>query len=164
LNKVMPFAAFTFVVAGLASMGMPGFSGFVAELKVLIGAWQAFPTLAVFAGLGILVGVTYTLRVIQQAFYAGRLSPEEQPLPAAGAGVRVARAGSVWPDPPPAAPDPRGERFEPDSISLPERAGAVMLMVSTLAVGLYPRLLLNWIVPSLESPLFEGLRKAAGAS
>src|SRR4030095_398925 len=47
LNKTMPFAAFTFVVAGLASMGMPGFSGFVAELQVLIGAWQSFPTLAV---------------------------------------------------------------------------------------------------------------------
>ena len=43
----MPFAAVTFVLASVASMGLPGFSGFVAELQVLIGAWQAFPTLAV---------------------------------------------------------------------------------------------------------------------
>src|SRR6185503_4515341 len=43
LSKAMPFAAVTFVIAGLASMGMPGFSGFVAELQVLIGAWTAFP-------------------------------------------------------------------------------------------------------------------------
>jgi NADH-quinone oxidoreductase subunit M len=55
LAKLMPFAAFTFVVAGLASMGLPGFSGFVAELQVLVGAWQAFPTFSIFAGIGILV-------------------------------------------------------------------------------------------------------------
>src|SRR5439155_26171541 len=52
LRKVIPFAAFTFVVAGLASMGLPGFSGFIAELQVLIGAWSAFPTFAVIAGIG----------------------------------------------------------------------------------------------------------------
>ena len=52
LSKALPFAAVTFVIAGLASMGLPGFSGFAAELQVLIGAWQAFPTLAVLAGSG----------------------------------------------------------------------------------------------------------------
>jgi NADH-quinone oxidoreductase subunit M len=41
LNRALPFAAFTFVIGGLASMGMPGFSGFIAELQVLIGAWHA---------------------------------------------------------------------------------------------------------------------------
>ncbi len=53
LSKAMPFAAVTFTIASVASMGLPGFSGFVAELQVLIGAWQAFPTLAVVAGVGI---------------------------------------------------------------------------------------------------------------
>jgi NADH-quinone oxidoreductase subunit M len=77
LNRAMPFAAFTFVVAGLASMGMPGFSGFIAELQVLIGAWQAFPTLAVLCGIGIVVGVAYTLRAIQKAFYSGHRATVE---------------------------------------------------------------------------------------
>src|SRR5207253_564445 len=71
LHKVIPFAAFTFVIAGLASMGLPGFSGFVAELQVLIGAWSAFPTFAVVAGVGILVGVAYTIRTMQRAFFSG---------------------------------------------------------------------------------------------
>src|SRR5204863_5194751 len=70
LAKVLPFAAVTFVIAGMASMGLPGFSGFVAELQVLIGAWHAFPTLAVVAGVGILIGVAYTLRALQAAFFA----------------------------------------------------------------------------------------------
>src|SRR6266702_4260304 len=69
LSKAIPFAAVTFTIAGVASMGLPGFSGFVAELPVLIGAWRAFPTLAVTAGLGILVGVAYTLRALQKAFF-----------------------------------------------------------------------------------------------
>jgi NADH-quinone oxidoreductase subunit M len=72
LSKALPFAAVTFVIAGLASMGMPGFSGFVAEFQVLIGAWKAWPTFAVLAGVGILIGVAYTLRVVGKAFFRTR--------------------------------------------------------------------------------------------
>ena len=59
----------TFVVAGMASIGLPGFSGFVAELQVLIGAWRAFPLFAVVAGLGIVIGIAYTWRAMQKAFF-----------------------------------------------------------------------------------------------
>jgi NADH-quinone oxidoreductase subunit M len=45
LHRKLPFAALTFVLAGLASMGMPGFSGFPAELTILIGAWKTSPLL-----------------------------------------------------------------------------------------------------------------------
>jgi NADH-quinone oxidoreductase subunit M len=65
LSKALPFAAVTFVIASMASMGLPGFSGFAAEFQVIIGAWKAFPTLAVLTGIGILIGVAYTLRVMQ---------------------------------------------------------------------------------------------------
>ena len=137
LNRLIPFAAVTFTVASVASMGMPGFSGFVAELQVLIGAWQAFPTFGVLAGLGILVGVAYTLRALQQAFFGERV-----------AGVAA-----------PADPDVHGHAvLEP--ISIPERLGAAMLMGTSLIIGLYPRLLLDLIVPSFGSPLFDWLGKA----
>src|SRR5580698_3475717 len=76
LYKVIPFAAVTFVVAGMASIGLPGFSGFVAELQVLIGAWQAVPAYAVVRGWGILVGVAYTWRAMQKAFFG---DPEVAP-------------------------------------------------------------------------------------
>ncbi len=131
LSKAIPYAAVTFVVAGVASMGLPGFSGFVAEMQVLIGAWQVFPTYAVIAGVGILVGVAYTLRAMQRAFFSD---------------TSVAA-------PVPANPHP----MEP--ISVPERIGAAVLMLISLVIGLYPRLLLDIIVPSFGSPLFEGLRK-----
>ncbi len=141
LSNALPFAGVTFVVGSVASMGLPGFSGFVAELQVLIGAWRSFPTMAVCAGIGILVGVAYTLRVLQKAFF-GEVAAEVNPGQTESAAL------------PPA--QPRG--LEP--ISGPERFGAVILMATTLVIGLYPRLLLDLIVPSLNSPLFEGLRRA----
>src|ERR1041385_5432551 len=78
LAKALPFAAVTFVIASIASMGLPGFSGFVAELQVLIGAWHAFPTLTVLAGVGILVGVAYTLRVLHLSFFGEQLAPGKE--------------------------------------------------------------------------------------
>jgi len=141
LNKALPFAAATFVVASAASMGLPGFSGFVAELQVLIGAWRSFPTMTVCAGLGILIGVAYTLRVLQKAFF-GEVAAEVNPRQTESAAL------------------PRGQPHELEPISGPERFGAVILMATTLVIGLYPRLLLDLIVPSLNSPLFEGLRRA----
>jgi NADH-quinone oxidoreductase subunit M len=138
LSRAIPFAAATFTIASVASMGLPGFSGFVAELQVLIGAWQAFPTLVVVAGTGILVGVAYTMRVLQKAFFADR---ERGRITAATAS---------------------NGRMEMPPISVPERIGAMMLMGTSLAIGIWPGLLLQLIVPSFSSPLFDGLRKVAG--
>src|ERR1700751_2723894 len=55
LYQFIPFAAITFVTASMASIGLPGFSGFIAELEVLVGSWRAFPWMAWIAGFGILV-------------------------------------------------------------------------------------------------------------
>jgi len=142
LQKVIPFAAFTFVIAGLASMGLPGFSGFVAELQVLIGAWNAFPTFAVIAGVGILVGVAYTIRTMQRAFFSGQ--------------VAVTQPGITNRGNEPAHSTPL------DPISVPERIGAALLMALTLLIGLQPRLLLDLITPALTSPLFANLLKRMG--
>ena len=70
LSAALPFAAGTFVLGAAAAMGLPGFSGFIAELQVLVGAWKAFPALMLLAGFGALVGVAYMLRVIIKGFFA----------------------------------------------------------------------------------------------
>jgi NADH-quinone oxidoreductase subunit M len=130
LNQVLPFAAATFVLAGAASMGLPGFSGFIAELQVLVGAWKTFPWFAVLAAAGILVGIAYTLRVLLKAFYAeGPVHPRDVP------------------------------RLPP--ISTPERAGALLLLGTTVVIGLWPGLLLGLIGPALNSPLLQPLWKGA---
>jgi NADH-quinone oxidoreductase subunit M len=140
LSKAMPFAAVTFVIAGAASMGMPGFSGFVAELQVLIGAWNAYPALAVVTGLGIVIGVAYTWRAVQTAFFGekGGTSSTSSHLSEQETGDAVERV---------------------PSITIPERIGAVILVGASLLVGLYPRVLLDVIIPSFNSSLFEWIEK-----
>jgi NADH-quinone oxidoreductase subunit M len=93
----------------------------------------------VITALGILVGVAYTLRVMQRVFFG-----ETQAGQAPGHGEKHAGEGSHDPLPP---------------ISVPERIGTMMLIGASLIIGLYPRLLLDVIVPSLQSPLFEWLKK-----
>lgn len=122
LGRALPFAGVTFVLASLASMGLPGFSGFVAELQVLLGAWQAFPMLAVMTAVGIIIGVVYLLRTLQQSFYAGDKNP-------------AVDAHSLEP------------------ITWPERLGALILLGTTVLIGLFPGLLLDLILPSFQSPL-----------
>lgn len=146
LNRAIPFAATTFVIAACASMGLPGFSGFVAEIQVLIGAWRAYPALAVVTGAGILVGAAYTLRAMQRAFYSDAVR---------GRAAATAEAGAQ-----PAETGESSAKLEP--ISIPERFGALLLIGATLFVGLYPRVLLDVIFPALESPAFEGLRRGIG--
>jgi len=135
LRKALPFAAGTFAVAAFASMGLPGFSGFAAEFQVLIGAWQAFPTFAVLAGLGILVGVAYTLRVLQKSFFGELPEPAEN------------------------TPDHAVEAHPLAAISIPERIGALILIVTTILIGLYPNLLLKLIN---SSPMIEALKNRGG--
>jgi len=69
LYKYMPIAMFGFVVGGLVSMGMPGFSGFVAEMPIYIGAWKTFPASAIIAAISIVVTAAYILLVVRKVFF-----------------------------------------------------------------------------------------------
>ncbi|HTL69318.1 MAG TPA: NADH-quinone oxidoreductase subunit M [Lacunisphaera sp.] len=129
LHRLMPFTAVVFVIAGLASMGMPGFSGFPAELTILMGAWQASKLWAIVAAAGVLVAAAFTLRAIQVAFF-GQTDKESD---------LTSHAHLMAP------------------ITWPERAGSILLLAATVLIGLKPDLLLHWIVPSLHSPMFQAV-------
>jgi NADH-quinone oxidoreductase subunit M len=130
LSRRLPFAAWAFVFAGVASMGLPGFSGFVAELQVLVGAWQANPWWTIVSGIGIIVGVAYIWRALQKAFFSDALpTPHE-------------------------LESEQAHKFAP--ITWPEIAGVALLGVSTLVIGLYPRILLDSIEPAVKALLAGG--------
>jgi NADH-quinone oxidoreductase subunit M len=69
LIKKMPFAAFGFIIGGLVSMGMPGFSGFIAEFPIFMGAWRTAPVVAIISILGIIITAGYILLVIRRVFF-----------------------------------------------------------------------------------------------
>jgi NADH-quinone oxidoreductase subunit M len=75
LAKQMPFLAMAFTVGGLVSLGLPGFSGFVAELLVFLGAFKVHPFMAAIAVTGILFTAIYVLRVVQKMFL-GPVKPQ----------------------------------------------------------------------------------------
>ncbi|PKB65509.1 MAG: hypothetical protein BZY80_00010 [SAR202 cluster bacterium Io17-Chloro-G2] len=65
----MPVVAVAFLIAGLASLGLPGLSGFVAELLVFLGAFQAYPIATGLAVLGIILAAGYILWMIERSFF-----------------------------------------------------------------------------------------------
>jgi NADH-quinone oxidoreductase subunit M len=67
--KVMPFAAIAFIIGGLVSMGMPGFSGFIAEFPIFMGVWGRTPWIAIVAAISIAVTAAYILRAIGRVFF-----------------------------------------------------------------------------------------------
>ena len=127
LSRALPFAAFTFVVASAASMGIPGFSGFAAEITILLGAWKTFPLAVWITGAGMVLVAAFTLRALKKSFFG-----DAQSVNSSSTG-----AASV---------------FEP--ITIAEKLGAGLLMFATLAVGLYPKFLLDRIQPAVEALRF----------
>lgn len=71
LLKVMPFISTLFVIAGLCSLGLPGFSGFVAEMTVFMGSWEnpdrVYRLATILACASIVVTAVYILRATGKA-------------------------------------------------------------------------------------------------
>ncbi len=77
LARKLPLAALAFIVGALVSMGMPGFSGFIAEFPVFLGVWQAQPAAAAAAAIAIIVTAAYILLVVRRVFF-GPLSADHE--------------------------------------------------------------------------------------
>ena len=80
LMKIMPFLAVGYVIAGLANLGLPGFSGFIAEMTIFVGAFGADPVsgdpntsfrmvATIIACTSIVVTAVYILRVVGKILY-----------------------------------------------------------------------------------------------
>jgi NADH-quinone oxidoreductase subunit M len=79
LLKVMPFISTIFVIAGLCSLGLPGFSGFVAEMTIFMGSWQnpdgMYRIATILACASIVVTAVYILRAAGQTVMGPVLDP-----------------------------------------------------------------------------------------
>src|SRR5213078_578075 len=131
LNRALPFAAFVFVIASAASMGIPGFSGFAAEITILIGAWKTFPIAVWITGVGMVLVAAFTLRALKRSFFDTAV--EE--------GENVKNVTTL-----------NRETLEP--ITVPEKLGASLLIFATVAIGIYPKFLLDRIQPAVEAMRF----------
>ncbi len=73
LMKIMPFLAVSYVIAGLANLGLPGLSGFIAEMTIFNGAFQHPDTFhrvwTVIACSSIVITAVYILRLVGKILY-----------------------------------------------------------------------------------------------
>ncbi|HLO39240.1 MAG TPA: NADH-quinone oxidoreductase subunit M, partial [Lacibacter sp.] len=121
LLKVMPFISSVFVIAGLCSLGLPGLSGFVAEMTVFMGSWQRagafYHTATIVACASIVVTAVYILRAVGSSIM-GPIKNNEH--------VQLGDAG--W----------------------NEKTAAVVLLVGILVMGIVPFWLTDLINPGTE--------------
>ncbi len=124
LWKSLPGAAIAFTLATAASMGLPGFSGFVAEISVAIGLWQSNPWLVPLVALGIVVTGAFSLRAMHKAFFPVRNESDA---------------------PPPKLPP----------LTWPEFSAIALLLIVSIAIGIYPNPWVTLVDEGLRSPLFQ---------
>jgi NADH-quinone oxidoreductase subunit M len=72
LAPKMPFITTGFVMAGLASLGLPGMNGFIGEFLVFIGAFSVWPVYTAIAAFGIVLTAGYITWMLMKVFF-GRL-------------------------------------------------------------------------------------------
>jgi len=82
MARVLPLSMVGFVIGSLVSMGMPGFSGFIAEFPIFMGLWQRAPIAALVAVLGIVITAAYLMIAVGKVFFGampdkfkGHISP-----------------------------------------------------------------------------------------
>ncbi|WP_300721719.1 NADH-quinone oxidoreductase subunit M [uncultured Alistipes sp.] len=84
LMKIMPFLAVGYVIAGLANLGLPGLSGFVAEMTIFNGAFMHADTfhrvVTIIACTSIVITAVYILRVVGRILYGTCTNPEHLKL------------------------------------------------------------------------------------
>ena len=84
LLKIMPFISTVFLIAGLCSLGLPGFSGFVAEITVFMGSWQntgnMYRIATILACASIVITAVYILRAAGQSIMGPLKDPQYSKL------------------------------------------------------------------------------------
>jgi NADH-quinone oxidoreductase subunit M len=81
IARVAPWFATAFVITALASIGLPGTSGFVGEFLALLGTFETHPVVAVVAALGVIFAAYYMLPMVQSVFFNKLDKDENRHMP-----------------------------------------------------------------------------------
>lgn len=128
LMRIMPFASVCYVIAGFASLGLPGLSGFVAEMTIFVGAFEhsdIFHRIFTIAACSsIVITAVYILRTVGKILYGPVHNPAHEKL-----------TDAAW----------------------YEKVSTVVLIVGIVAIGMYPSLIQGMISDSL-APIIAKLQ------
>jgi len=121
LKRKMPLLCIITSIAFIASAGMPGFSGFIAEFTVFRGLIEKSLPAGLFVVLGILITFAYSLKVLHEIFWKGTAHIE-----------------------------PSSHEHEPLApLSCPEKVAAAVLIAAIIWMGIFPGVFISRISPNL---------------
>ena len=127
IMKILPFIGAVYVITGLAYLGLPGFSGFVAEMNIFVGAFQNpnlfHRILTVLVVSSIVITAVYILRLVGKIMMGPLVTNNCENLPKA-----------TW----------------------YEKTGILLLLIPIIAMGVAPLWLSNMIYESLQ-PFIQGV-------
>jgi len=122
VQKIAPILAGTFLVAGLATLSLPGLAPFVSEFLVIIGTFVRYPVAAIIASIALVLSAVYILWTYQRMM-----------------GGPVRKSATV-------------DQSEPQirDLSLRQKVVVAPLIVGLLVLGFFPGLALDYINPAVE--------------
>ncbi len=135
LANKMPIYTGIMTIAFFAAIGLPGLSGFVSEIMVLLGSFQTYPVITAISGLGIILGASYMLWALQKVFF-GAL-PEKWQGP--------------W--------DPTGKVYKHDDLNITELTAFIPLAAVVIFLGILPNYMIS-AVDQTASHLVEFVKAA----
>jgi NADH-quinone oxidoreductase subunit M len=139
-----PLLAGVFLLAGLASLALPGTNSFISEFLVLIGSFPTQPVFAIIGTVGIILAALYILLMYQRTMHGpprGVLLVEaDQPGPDAGGGLATAVRERV---------------LRVADLDRRELAVVTPLVVLIIVLGFYPQPLLELIEPAVAATMVD---------
>jgi NADH-quinone oxidoreductase subunit M len=173
-----PLLAGTFLVAGLASLALPGTNSFVSEFLVLIGSFPTVPVYAILATVGIILAALYILLMYQRTMHGeprGVLladeepdgEPAAEPVGAGGATTAAATAtgtatatatatrAATATEPATETPAEPRRRLRVADLDRRELAVVAPLVALIIALGFYPQPLLSLIEPAVAATMVD---------
>jgi NADH-quinone oxidoreductase subunit M len=140
-----PVLGGVFLLAGLASLALPGTNSFVSEFLVLIGSFPSQPVFTIIGTGGIILAALYILLLIQRTMHGPPrgvlLVDDEEPAPAPGGGTATLAA-------------PRRSLRVLD-LDRRELAVVAPLVALILVLGVYPQPLLELIEPAVAATMSD---------
>ena len=138
LAKITPALAGVFLVAGLASLSLPGTNSFISEFLVLVGSYGREPVFTILATVGMILAALYVLWLYQRVFHGP---------------VRGNALVDVTGGPGTAIAPEVGARKAILDLSGREKLVLAPLMVLVLGIGIYPKPVLDVITPTVDATL-----------
>lgn len=126
LANKMPIYTGLMTISFFGAIGLPGLSGFISETMVFLGAFQTYPLITIFAGVGMIFTAAYMLWALQKVFF-GKL-PDKWKGP--------------W--------DPTHKLYKTDDVNGIELASLIPLAAIVIFLGIYPMPILNLMTASVN--------------